>query len=241
MKLRHTLFVIFTAFLLLGSMQAKAAIVPISLALLPGETFQDTGVFKAQLNGLGITELASITITDDPNSAGSPGIWSGFDLAGIKLSNTDCLNAACADGLAGLSVFDFVNNVLFTSGTLDPTAGVLDPTSQCQAGTSGVGCAFDNSIATLGDFDALFDVSTGANSGFLSMGRGGEISFDLTSLISLSSDLFLYIGEAGNNGEALDGSVVISDLPAVPVPAAVWLFGTALIGLVGFSKRRRAT
>ena len=26
----------------------------------------------------------------------------------------------------------------------------------------------------------------------------------------------------------------------VPVPAAVWLFGTALIGLVGFSKRRKA-
>ena len=27
---------------------------------------------------------------------------------------------------------------------------------------------------------------------------------------------------------------------AVPVPAAFWLFGTALIGLVGFSKRRKA-
>ena len=27
---------------------------------------------------------------------------------------------------------------------------------------------------------------------------------------------------------------------AVPVPAAIWLFGTALMGLVGFSKRRKA-
>ena len=27
--------------------------------------------------------------------------------------------------------------------------------------------------------------------------------------------------------------------PAVPVPAAVWLFGTALIGLIGFGKRRK--
>ena len=27
---------------------------------------------------------------------------------------------------------------------------------------------------------------------------------------------------------------------AVPVPAAIWLFGTALIGLIGFSKRRKA-
>jgi hypothetical protein len=29
------------------------------------------------------------------------------------------------------------------------------------------------------------------------------------------------------------------DVPQVPVPAAIWLFGTALIGLVGFSKRRK--
>lgn len=27
---------------------------------------------------------------------------------------------------------------------------------------------------------------------------------------------------------------------AVPVPAAVWLFGTALVGLIGFSRRRKA-
>ena len=34
-----------------------------------------------------------------------------------------------------------------------------------------------------------------------------------------------------------DSSLSLSE---VPVPAAVWLFGTALIGLVGFSKRRKA-
>ena len=31
-----------------------------------------------------------------------------------------------------------------------------------------------------------------------------------------------------------------ADINALPVPAAVWLFGTALIGLFGFSKRRKA-
>ena len=38
----------------------------------------------------------------------------------------------------------------------------------------------------------------------------------------------------------LGSALVRSNLPvpAVPVPAAVWLFGTALIGLVGFSKRK---
>jgi hypothetical protein len=32
-----------------------------------------------------------------------------------------------------------------------------------------------------------------------------------------------------------------SRIPAVPVPAAVWLFGTALIGFIGVSRRRKVT
>jgi hypothetical protein len=55
-------------------------------------------------------------------------------------------------------------------------------------------------------------------------------------------------GEVGcelcpNPGVFMRGDIVISDItaiPAVPVPAAVWLFGTALIGLIGFGKRRKA-
>jgi hypothetical protein len=32
----------------------------------------------------------------------------------------------------------------------------------------------------------------------------------------------------------------VTSPPAVPVPAAVWLFGTGIIGLIGFSRRRKA-
>jgi hypothetical protein len=46
--------------------------------------------------------------------------------------------------------------------------------------------------------------------------------------------------------DAFDGAdtigidnVTLSAINPVPVPAAAWLFGTALIGLVGFSKRRK--
>jgi hypothetical protein len=41
------------------------------------------------------------------------------------------------------------------------------------------------------------------------------------------------------NSEVDFDNVALS-VSAVPVPAAVWLFGTALIGLVGFGKRRKA-
>lgn len=43
-------------------------------------------------------------------------------------------------------------------------------------------------------------------------------------------------------GAALDNvSVVAANPNPIPVPAAFWLFGTALIGLIGFRKRREAT
>jgi hypothetical protein len=51
------------------------------------------------------------------------------------------------------------------------------------------------------------------------------------------------IGGTGFQGNVITwgpGAWVNSTLNPVPVPAAVWLFGTALIGLVGFSKRRKA-
>ncbi len=228
----------FILLIFLGSTQVYAASVPISLNLLGGTTPQQTGILKADLSGLGLTQLASISLQDDGGSAGSPGIWSGFDLAGIKLSLTDCLTAACADALPGLSVFDFDNKVLFSPGTQDPTGPPLN--GPCLAGTSGVGCTLDDSIATLGDFDALYNTATGANSGFLSLGRNGKIAFDLTSMVSLSGpSVYLYLGEVANNGEGLIGAVEISDIPAVPVPAAFWLFGTALIGFVGMSRRRK--
>ena len=37
-----------------------------------------------------------------------------------------------------------------------------------------------------------------------------------------------------------DGTVLSVDIKAVPVPPAVWLFGSGLLGLVGIARRRKA-
>jgi hypothetical protein len=68
-------------------------------------------------------------------------------------------------------------------------------------------------------------------------------SLDLASLGTLKDDFWIELGfgsdtsgkHARNTAEYLSASI-----SAVPVPGAVWLFGTALLGLVGFSKRRKA-
>jgi hypothetical protein len=59
----------------------------------------------------------------------------------------------------------------------------------------------------------------------------GLVSFDLDSAGNWS----IFGEEAFDIGGS--GQLVLS---TVPVPAAVWLFGTALIGLVGFGKRKAA-
>jgi hypothetical protein len=67
-------------------------------------------------------------------------------------------------------------------------------------------------------------------------GTAVVFSGDILGTTSLGGDIGDFVRD--RNGMLFEiGSSVVS---AVPVPAAVWLFGTALLGLVGFSKRRKA-
>ena len=46
------------------------------------------------------------------------------------------------------------------------------------------------------------------------------------------------IGNAFTSDKLRSGDVINS--PVVPVPAAVWLFGSGLLGLVGIARRKKA-
>ncbi len=58
----------------------------------------------------------------------------------------------------------------------------------------------------------------------------------------------LSVGVMVNNGDVLNFSSAVSaaahdnggSIPAVPVPAAIWLFSSTLLGLIGFGRHRRA-
>ena len=99
----------------------SAQAVPIAfdkLTGVTGGTLAGTAVYKADLDGLGLM-LASITFNDNSGMlGGATGQFSGFDLDAIILSTTDCASAACAQGLAGMAVFDFSNSgTFFTPGS----------------------------------------------------------------------------------------------------------------------------
>ena len=81
------------------------------------------------------------------------------------------------------------------------------------------------------DFTFTLDLSA------LPLVDGGNLNL----LAELNTNGFLDVVVGDETGvDYMELTVEAVPLPAVPLPAAVWLFGTALIGLVGFSKRRKA-
>jgi hypothetical protein len=162
---------------------------------------------------------------------GSAGQFTGFDLDAIKLSNTDCATAACAQGAAGLSVFDFLSGTSFTPGTQRPVA---DPKL---FGTNAAGNAVDDAVASLGFFDGEATTAIPGAFGFVSMGDNGVLTFDLTSAVS-TAGLFLYIGEVGDNGEVAASDIQVRDTRSVPEPGSIALMGLALVGIAAARRRR---
>ncbi|MBC7780657.1 MAG: PEP-CTERM sorting domain-containing protein [Proteobacteria bacterium] len=210
-----------------------ASLVFTELTGVAGGTPAGTAVFRADLSSVGVGTMQSITIRDNSfGLGGSPGRFSGFDLDAIKLSTTSCATAACASGLAGLGVFNFGAGTLFTPGAQRAPA---DPKL---FGTNPAGTAVDNGVATLALFDGNSTTDPTAD-GFLSMGDGGELSFNLTSAVS-TAGLFLYIGEVGDNGEVAAGDVTISsDVRVVPLPGSLPLIAGGLMAGAFVFRRRR--
>ena len=120
--------------------------------------------------------------------------------------------------------FDNDGDTGFTSVLIDQPAGSLNVSwTTC---TLNFGC---DSAGTLFDvYDLQFSVLAGAATGLSPLTLG----------INAISDPWF-----DANGETLDNSTInytgaTLDVQEVPLPAAVWLFGTGLLGLAGIARRR---
>ena len=104
---------------------------------------------------------------------------------------------------------------------------------------------FDNptGVVTIGGgtlldtFDATATASARDVVDFTNSVFGLDASASVNGNVTLQIDL-LQGGYAAFDNLRITAADVEGNLGAVPVPAAVWLFGTALIGLVGFGKRK---
>ncbi|WP_291295688.1 PEP-CTERM sorting domain-containing protein [Elioraea sp.] len=217
-----------------GTTQADAAPVTFTqITGLTGGSPAQTGVFRADLSGLGVGQIASITIRDSNSGVGGSGSqFSGFDLDALVISTVFISDASQVGLLAPAVALDFANSIL-TAGTQRPPA---DP---ALFGTSGG--QVNNAVATLNLFDGNSTTAIPGAAGFVSLGDGGVLSINLVAPLAISSPLYLYIGEVGDNGEVAASDITISDQPvSVPEPAALLLFGIALLGLGAVVRQRAA-
>jgi len=69
-------------------------------------------------------------------------------------------------------------------------------------------------------------------------------SFTVTTGSDVSGGVTLQLGATNGSGTPTtmfyDNISIMADVNAVPVPAAVWLFGSGLLGLVGVARRKKA-
>lgn len=134
----------------------------------------------------------------------------------------------------------FLDLTEFPAGA--PFGGVSQDINTIAGGTYDL--SFDLGSSTdYGNVPSAITVTAGATSRTFTSAQPTETNewttFSLQFAALSATTTISFLGAAGFQYIGLDNISVLGQGPsAVPVPAAVWLFGTALIVLVGFSKRR---
>ena len=143
---------------------------------------------------------------------------------------------------------------------VSPSCGAIDLSYQSQFGwelmTLDVWNAIGGVLATDFVFDgANVDYATGNNldeaSGAMVAATNSALTGDIAAAAPWFSNSYTHIDWSNGYDGSWSGldfnfdnfswaeGLVVRQASAVPVPAAVWLFGSGLMGLIGFSRRRK--
>ena len=209
----------------------------------------DTGAGAVAVDGLffsGGPTLSSLTATSiltselTNDSGGDIPFLYEFFLPGPRLTLADGAGMSETDDPTIRAFFDFRVSLDFGSGFLPSIVsqgelkGGLVSHTLGTAGTDPLGSTF------FGDFSSFgyqFDDLNSAISGFLADGQTVTVKSQL--FVSLSAPGF-ETGGAASIGDPLNLSAgaFSGSFSVIPVPAAVWLFGSGLIGLIGVARRK---
>jgi len=192
----------------------------------------------------GVANAAIIRAYDDPDGSGLITYTDiGSNQLQIDFDNTSASNMSSL--ITGL-VFDIdadinaISIFTFFDGNGNDLSGLYNVELNVNNNITPGNTEVDLSItATTGIHGGIYNAA--GNSGSLANAFPDVASLVLTItdpnpwvLNSISND-FLRLQRTGIDGE---GSLKLPGVPAVPVPAAMWLFGSGLLGLVGVARRK---
>ncbi len=162
--------------------------------------------------------------------------------------------------LPGLDIVDMGadsgGSVTLTSFSIDATAFQIvfddsslniDITDEAFVLTSNTGSYDPSADGGLGygSFGGTFTVDGGLLAGTFSnlevFGFGDGVNYDFSSNLVFSSGSLMGGFTGGRIEGIIDGGILqakLGEVTVVPVPAAVWLFGSGLLGLVGVARRK---
>ncbi len=200
-----------------------------------------TGLVSVAGQASTLTLSYNYAFSGDSPGGSTPWIVSTFDDHGSAGSVTLTMS------LSGLTSSENVSGMYFN---LDPS---LNPASLTFTHAGGVTASSITGSADAykadgdGKYDILFSFPTG--SGF---NAGDTSTYTISGISSLTANSFDFGSAPGSVGGGGTGSYLaaahVQNTPGssgsgwvapVPLPAAVWLFGSGLMGLVGVTRRQR--
>jgi len=216
---RKTVAAGFVVALISTSIQA-ALIVPVGLA--PGETYQLAFVTS------GTTNATSGNIADYnaivQAAADAANMGAGMGITWTVIGSTASVNAN-ANALVSTKVFN-MNGELLAGSYADFWDG---------SHTTGVGIDYNENNQGRNFNVWTGSLADGSNAGTNALGsatvRWGESTFSSGGWIS-----------QGNQSNSISYALYALSSPLtspVPIPAAAWLFGSALLGLIGVARRKQ--
>jgi len=96
-----------------------------------------------------------------------------------------------------------------------------------------------NTVPKFASFNVEYSLDGGSTWVTYDLATTTDLGETYTANVVNLSAFKLHIYGDSTNSLGMSGSyqMTVSEVQAVPVPAAVWLFGSALMGLVGFTRR----